>query len=182
MPAAKWTAEQKTEALNLYREDGLAAAAKATHIPAGTIASWAHRAGLQSMHPEAMRAATEERKAQADAKRTELASRLLEQAAVIAERLDAPYQEFMSSGFDIKPVWYERPPLQVVRHGATAVETLIKTVRLEQGETTSNQGVTVSEGFSLDAELESFIRGAAAAAGSTGSVAEHSPNGTASAG
>jgi hypothetical protein len=55
MPAAKWTAEQKTEALRLYETEGLKAATEETGIPAATIRSLAHRSGVAARCTEQRR-------------------------------------------------------------------------------------------------------------------------------
>ncbi len=58
-----YTDEERADALARYVSDGLAAAAKATGIPSGTIASWATRTdGVRSLaheNKERMRAALE---------------------------------------------------------------------------------------------------------------------------
>lgn len=48
-----WTDEQKADALARYVVEGLSAAARATGIPSGTIASWASRTpGMQTLASE----------------------------------------------------------------------------------------------------------------------------------
>lgn len=59
MPAPKWTAEQKAEALALYEADGLKTATEATGIPASTIRSLAHRSGVAARCTEQRRANVE---------------------------------------------------------------------------------------------------------------------------
>lgn len=76
--------EQRAEALGRYVQEGVAATSKALEIPAGTIASWAHRSGMQTVHTqnlESIRAMTEARRTRWDERR----ANLLDQFGGIAE-------------------------------------------------------------------------------------------------
>lgn len=56
---ARWTPDQRREALELYVELGPSAASEATGIPKGTIGWWAHREGVRTVGAERTAAATE---------------------------------------------------------------------------------------------------------------------------
>jgi transposase-like protein len=181
MPASRrYTEQQKTEALNLYREHGPHEAARRTNIPVTTISAWAYRSGTRTDAPQRTRAAVEAAKANADARRQQLRQEILDSAIEAAQRIREPYKTHV--GQQGKEVILTRPPADMVRNLMTAAAIGWDKETVAAGGVSDRKGHVIGEGFSLDAELESFTRGAAAAAGSPGSVAEHSPNGTAPAG
>lgn len=75
-----YTDEDRANALAIWTDSGAAAASTITGIPAGTIACWASRRGLQRFGPERTRAAVEALQHQADQtwaeKRAELVHKL----------------------------------------------------------------------------------------------------------
>lgn len=174
---SRYTDQQRDQALQLYREHGQNEASRRIGIPVATIGRWAAAAGLNgSIRAESTRAAVEQRKLDAAKLRAEMNTQILAAAADVAQRLTAQYDDVVPvPGKGLVDYSLPKPPLPHVRQGAAAVETLVKTLRLEEGETTSNQGVTVTEGFSIDAALEDFRAGVSAATSIPGSVAEHGP-------
>lgn len=180
MARIRHTPEQQTAALAIYVTDGPAEAGRQTGIDKHTIASWARRQGLQTNAPANTRAAAETHSNIARRKRAELNTVILDAALAVAYRLDAPYEDAAPvPGRGMESYTLPLPPLQAVRHGTAAVAEMVKTLRLEEGESTSRQEVSWRDGgIDLDAELASFARGAAAA-GSTRSVAEHGTTGAA---
>lgn len=78
-----YTADQRAEALQLYKTEGTRAASKATGIPRSTIQGWAKKAGLRTERTSKTAAATEA--AAFDAARTRAEAAL--KAIVLADRL-----------------------------------------------------------------------------------------------
>lgn len=79
--ARTYTAAERKRALDLYAEQGPAAAARAAGIPAATIRSWAKRNGAQPLRDERTRAGTEAARLTWEQRRAELTVRLGEVAA-----------------------------------------------------------------------------------------------------
>jgi hypothetical protein len=79
MPARKYTDEQIEEALRIYREDGVAEAARQTGMNANTIASYARRKKVQTDAPAHVRAAIEMASLTRQQKREAFADVLLDQ-------------------------------------------------------------------------------------------------------
>lgn len=90
MPPTAWTDDQRNQALAVYVTDGPAAAAAATGIPRGTIASWAHRAGVHSVATEKLTTALELQHLTLAARRAELAERLYAEAGALLDQLWTP--------------------------------------------------------------------------------------------
>jgi hypothetical protein len=80
MPASKYTPGEKATALSLHEELGPAEAARQTGIPKNTIASWAKRAGVQTVAAAATAAAIEMAKLTREQKRESFRDDLLEGA------------------------------------------------------------------------------------------------------
>lgn len=72
MPRAQYTPQQKADALVLYAQHGAAETARRTGIPEGTLMSWAHRNGVQSLAAEQTRAAVEAAKAKWDERKLKM--------------------------------------------------------------------------------------------------------------
>lgn len=91
MPAhSKWTTQQRDEALNLYLDHGPHEAARRTGIPIGTIASWAHRSGLQTLCTENNLAAAQATRAAWQARREAMIDeigRIAEKALTVADEM-----------------------------------------------------------------------------------------------
>lgn len=73
---AKWTPEQRAEALELYVELGPSAASERTGIPKGTIGWWASEAGIRTDGAERTAAATEAAALRWAERRANLADRI----------------------------------------------------------------------------------------------------------
>lgn len=83
-----YTDEEKQEALELYRQDGPAAASRKTGIKSATIRSWAHRNGeAGSEGAEQTRAATETARLGWAQRRAELTDETGAVAAAILDRI-----------------------------------------------------------------------------------------------
>lgn len=93
MPAPKWTAEQKAEALRLYAEVGAGEAARRTGIPQPTISSWARRNGVQCGAPARIAAAVEASKLSMEARKAKLADDLMDDIQRVRGQLFAPCVE-----------------------------------------------------------------------------------------
>jgi hypothetical protein len=87
---AKWTAEQKEEALGIYVASGPAEASRQTGIPAGLVSKWAQRAGMVSKAAKATSRATETAKANREVRKALLAEALLEDGEKLRKQLWAP--------------------------------------------------------------------------------------------
>ncbi len=143
-----YSPDEKAAALVLYAEHGLAETWRRTGIPKPTIASWVTRAGLP--HTDSTiktRAATEAATERAERIRAELRLALIEKAADLLDRMDAPHVEF--KGKDADQVEYPIAPAGAVQNYATSVGILIDKYRLEMGEPTSR---SESRAFSDDIE------------------------------
>lgn len=90
MPASRYTAEQRTEALRLYQAQGPTAAGKQLGIPKETIASWARKAGVHTVRSERTRKAVEAKVVDAKLRRANIAERLYGQAEKILDDLESP--------------------------------------------------------------------------------------------
>jgi transposase-like protein len=123
-----YTDEQRAEALALYADVGVSEAARRTGIPAGTIASWANRAGIQPEANENLRAAVEARRLTWAERKTALATRLGEIADQAAEQLAAKIAANELSGRDL----------------IAALTALIDRTQLLTGEATARTESTVA--------------------------------------
>lgn len=90
---ARYTDEQKTEALALYVEHGPSEAARQTGIAKGTLASWAHREGLQTSATENLAVATEAALVRLADRKAQLASDLMDDIERLRLQLFAPCVE-----------------------------------------------------------------------------------------
>lgn len=91
MPSAKYTQEQREEALKLYETDGPSAVTARFGIPKGTVAGWAKSNGTRTVRTAKTTAATEAKQADDKAVRALVASNALGVAklatAILMERL-----------------------------------------------------------------------------------------------
>lgn len=127
-----YTEEQRATALTRYVQEGAAATSKALGIPAGTIASWAHRAGVATMqrkNTDAIRQASEQRLIGWEDRR----SRLLEQWGGIAEVAT-------ESVFDL----LEEGDTRAAKDVATVAAIATDKANLLAGGTTSRVAIDVS--------------------------------------
>ena len=149
MPA-RYSDQERADALALYVEHGPAEAARRTGIPKTTISSWAGRNQVRTNATAKTQAATQAASAIAAAKREQLKADLLAKALDLLARMDQPHQEFV--GTQGKDVTYDRAPAAAVKAYATSVGILIDKLRLEEGAATSREEhVNVSE---VDRELD----------------------------
>ena len=100
MPAAKYTQEQRDEALALYHTDGPTAVEKKLGIPKGTVTRWAKETGVETVSVSVTRAGTEAASVYAKARRAELASLLLDDAHRLRKQLWQPTVAFAFGGKD----------------------------------------------------------------------------------
>lgn len=90
MPASRYTAEQRTEALKLYEQEGPSAVEKKLGIPKTTVMSWAKKAGVRTIRTERTRKAVEARVFDGKLRRQNITERLYGQAEKILDDLEAP--------------------------------------------------------------------------------------------
>jgi len=100
VPAAKYTQEQRDEALALYHTDGPTAVEKKLGIPKGTVTRWAKETGVETVSVSVTRAGTEAASVYAKARRAELASLLLDDAHRLRKQLWQPTVAFAFGGKD----------------------------------------------------------------------------------
>lgn len=134
MTRARWTTNQRTAALELYREHGPSEAARQTGIPKQTIASWARRSGTHTNAVANTTEAAAAAKAKRDLKREEIRTRLLEKASDMLGRMDEPHIDFR--GKDADQVTFPKATSGDCKNYATAAAILIDKFRLEMGEAT----------------------------------------------
>lgn len=143
----RYTQQQRDEALALFVEHGPAEASRRTGIPDGTIASWAHRAGIASEAPERVAPANAQRQATIATRKAALAERMLTKAEQILAQLDAQLIEkhvkVVSMGsqngseVEIVEVTYDRPPTADQKRIVDAVAVLVDKLQLLTGEATT---------------------------------------------
>jgi hypothetical protein len=85
--ASEYQPELKAQALAIYADHGGAEASRETGVPATTIRSWAHRAGVATVATEKTRAATEAARLRWEERRLELAHQVGEQAEEALDRV-----------------------------------------------------------------------------------------------
>lgn len=167
MAAAKWTPEQRQQALELHRSHGPAEAARQTGIPKGTIASWARRLGVETNVLVEREEAVEASALQAEQRRLDLAEALLADVAGLRARLFAgmTYQvvKTISGGKDMpgsvevveldESMPIPADQLRLVQ----AIAALIDKVQLLTGEATERHDL-VGE-YDLEAELRAYQLG-----------------------
>src|SRR5579884_2247292 len=90
MASKKWSDDQRTEALRLYKECGPAEASRRTGIPAKTITSWAERSGMQSDAPANIARAVEVARLTREQRKERLAHDLLSDAERLRAQLWNP--------------------------------------------------------------------------------------------
>lgn len=129
-----WSEEQKSTAVALIAERGLAHAWRETGIPKPTLARWADDAGVERTGTEKTRAATDALRERHANLREVVRLELLEKVADLLERMDAPHTDF--KGKDSDEVVYPIAPASAVQNYATSVGILIDKYRLEIGEAT----------------------------------------------
>lgn len=150
----KYTPEQEAEAVALLQELGPAEAARRTGIAKGTIASWAHRAGVGSEEARSQTAAAVEARTLTIADRK---ARLAEGLMADAERIRA---ELFTGRLERKAFGatrYTDAEIVDVQHHSTtdgqrktaveAIARIVETVNLLTGEATARiEQVAVGDG------------------------------------
>lgn len=88
MPAAKYTPEQRAEALTLYEAEGPSAVQEQLGIPKGTVTGWAKANGVRTVRTERTRHAVEAVKVDNKLRRQNIINRLFGQAEKMLDDLE----------------------------------------------------------------------------------------------
>jgi transposase-like protein len=172
----KYTPEQEAEAIALLQEMGPAEAARRTGIAKGTIASWAHRAGLASEAGRMQTAAATEARALTIAERkTALAEALMLDAERMRRDLFASTTERKAFGAtrytDSEVVTIHNPTTTASERKVTieAIAKAVETVNLLTGEATqrieqlgAGDGTPAPERAKAEETVLQLVRGTAA--------------------
>lgn len=160
--AARWTDEQRTEALELYTEHGAAEAARRTGIPAGTIYSWAHHAGLTG---QSSLAQANGRLASVVDRKARLASDLLDDAQALRAQLFAPAVERkamvvshgkdIGSSVEVVDIERDQPTFAEQTRIMTSIAIAIDKVQILTGEATER--IEHRNLDSIDAEVARLV-------------------------
>lgn len=170
----RYTAEQKAAALDLVAEHGTAEAARRTGINAGTIGSWATRAGIAGPDAAVMAAptaASAARKLATTAERkAKLAEDLLGDLERLRERLFEPITERVvrtvshghnaGSSTEIVDVELSMPKPTDQRALVTAIQSGVNAVQLLTGEATERieqLGASVERTPENEAQIASVL-------------------------
>lgn len=152
MSQSQYTQEQKDEALRIYESESLRAAVKATGIPKGTISYWVWKHGAKTHDPERTRAAVAAKAAIVALRREELKNDFLDTIDDLLSRMNEPHKDFR--GKDADEVLFDKATSTDVRNYAVSVGILLDKLRLESGESTSNDGpMSTEQAKALLAEL-----------------------------
>lgn len=133
----KWSDEQRAEALTLYVELGPSAASERTGIPKQLITRWGKAATLSTVTKVATREATEVVVAQRKLKRETALNEMHDLLLATIRAVYEPHIEFV--GQNGRQVTYPRAPAGAWAKYVESIERLIKTIRLEEGETPGTQ-------------------------------------------
>lgn len=153
MPRRTYTEEERTEAVELYRQHGPAEASRRLGIAKGTITRWAQARGVETVSVANNEAAVEAARARAAGLREAIRLKLLEKAHDALCRMDEPHKDFR--GKDADEVWWDKAPSGDVKNYATSAAILLDKYRLEVGESTSRSEVhTVDE---MDRRLAQLV-------------------------
>ena len=90
MSTPRYTPEQRSEAVELYRAHGPTHVEKLLGIPKGTVTRWAKEAGVETVSVSTTREATQAASVYAKSRRQELTGLLLEDAHRLREQLWQP--------------------------------------------------------------------------------------------
>lgn len=113
MPAAKYTPEQRAEALALYETHGPSAVTARFGIPKTTVASWAKNAGVRTVRTETTRAAVEAKVVDGKLRRQNIVHRLYGQAEKILDDLEGKQFTTVAKGMggeDVTKTYAFVPP------------------------------------------------------------------------
>lgn len=142
MQRATYTDEQKADALRILAEQGKAEAARQTGIPAGTIASWGSRHGVQAPPAAATAVATEARVATIAERKARLADGLLDDAERIRRELFGRRLERKAFGpgkdhdSEVVDIEYSTTSDAQRKTAVESIAKIVETVNLLTGEAT----------------------------------------------
>ncbi len=102
MARRTYTPEQKADALASYVEHGAAETARRTGIPEGTLVSWAHRNGVQSVATERTQAAVQAMQAKWAERRAVMVDEIGAVAHMALARVEQSIAKENPSGRDAK--------------------------------------------------------------------------------
>jgi len=158
VPAAKYTQEQRDEALALYHTDGPTAVEKKLGIPKGTVTRWAKETGVETVSVSIAHAGTEAASAYARRRRAELAVLLLDDAHKLRAQL---WQPALVHAFGGKDNTYEEhvlaePTFTDKKNIISAVSTAVVSVtRLEDYDKSASDGATAADSV-VDRLMQGF--------------------------
>lgn len=142
MPAAKYTPEQRAEALALYETDGPSAVTARFGIPKTTVASWAKNAGVRTVRTEATRAAVEAKVVDGKLRRQNIVHRLYGQAEKILDDLEGEKFQTVAKGMggeDVTKTYSFVPPNDRKTLVQTASSAMTAAVNLEKVDADNGQ-------------------------------------------
>jgi transposase-like protein len=141
MARRKYSWNFKAEVLAVYEIDGPAATARLYKMPVRTLKSWATRLG---MHTGAeTKDATEAACMAQKALRESIRAKVLRRADEMLDRMGEPMKVWVGSGATPVEVEIDKPSASVCKDLATTFGILLDKYRLEQGEATGREEVTV---------------------------------------
>ena len=142
MPAAKYTPEQRAEALALYETDGPTAVTARFGIPKTTVASWAKNAGVRTVRTETTRAAVEAKVVDGKLRRQNIVHRLYGQAEKILDDLEGKQFQTVAKGMggeDVTKTYAFVPPNDRKTLVQTAASAMNSAVNLEKVDADNGQ-------------------------------------------
>jgi transposase-like protein len=142
VPAAKYTAAQRAEALALYETDGPSAVTARFGIPKTTVASWAKNAGVRTVRNETTRAAVEAKVVDGKLRRQNIVHRLYGQAEKILDDLEGEVFRTLikaAGGADVEDTLTFVPPNDRKTLVQTAASAMNSAVNLEKVDADNGQ-------------------------------------------
>jgi len=142
VPAAKYTPEQRAEALALYETDGPTAVTARFGIPKTTVASWAKNAGVRTVRTETTRAAVEAKVVDGKLRRQNIVHRLYGQAEKILDDLEGKQFQTVAKGMggeDVTKTYAFVPPNDRKTLVQTAASAMTSAVNLEKVDADNGQ-------------------------------------------
>lgn len=174
MPRKSYTAEQRAEAVDLYREHGAAEAARLTGITAGSIRSWASRLGVATERREELEAGVAVASVTMEHRRLALASGLMDDIEKLRSQLFAPTATNQAmvvsdgardgSHVEVVEVKQAEPTFRDKQAAITSIAIAVDKVQLLTGAATSRTEHTAGREAAVGAldELEKRRRAKAA--------------------
>ena len=141
MARREYSWDFKAEVLAVYEVDGPAAAARLYEMPRRTIQKWAAAVGMgtEAHSKDATQAACMAQKAL----RESIRAKVLQRADEMLDRMGEKTTIYVGSGATPVPVEVDKPSASVCKDLATTFGILLDKYRLEQGEATGREEVTV---------------------------------------